>query len=200
MIFRCPFRTRALWSQSHCLGKKKKKKNIYWSRKHNELPFCTHVCTGWVLLLQHCEPKERLFTTIFPFPRKGWGPPGNTFSPHWIPSTDSICLIHLFPVRMPHPWQCWVDPSGGWREGGGGGRDGADERQEKRQSSVLSYCSRGDGWDLPWTQTSLLTEGHFGGGDRAEGRGHRGCHAGIWWVELKLCLGARSHWTRARRE
>ena len=200
-----PFWARCLWSWPHCL----EKKPIYWRKKHNGLPFCTHVRTVWVLLLQRFEPKERLFTTICPFPRKGWGPPGNMFSPHWIPVPDIICLIHLFPARMPYSWQC-VDPSGGQQEGGGRqagwGRwkDGAKNEGSVQRDAAAQprywLTVWGEGQELPYTQTSLLTERNFLGarGERAQ---WLQCRNPVSWV--KLCLGARTRQTRtkqARRE
>lgn len=128
------------------LSRKKKTKTISWRKKHNGLPFRTPVCTGWVLLLQRFEPKERLFTAICPFPRKGYGPPGNMFSPHWIPVPDVICLINLFPARMLYSWRCGLDPSGGRREGVGRQQGGTDERKERRmraQRREMLQHSRG---------------------------------------------------------
>lgn len=101
------------------------------------------------------------------------------FSPHWIPVPDIICLIHLFPARMPYSWQCGADPSGGQQEGGGRqagwGRwkegaknEGSVGRDAFSTAKVLT--GRGEGQELPYAQTSLLTERNFLGarGERAE--------------------------------
>lgn len=183
------------------LSRKKKTKTISWRKKHNGLPFRTPVCTGWVLLLQRFEPKERLFTAICLFPRKGYGPPGNMFSPHWIPVPDVICLIHLFPARMLHSWRCGLDPSGGRREGVGRQQGGTDERKERRmRAQRRDAAAQPRYWQAEERGRSChtlrplcwLKEIFY----RPEGRGHSGCSAGIEWVELKLCLRERTDQTR----
>ena len=126
------------------------------------------------------------------------------FSPHWIPVPDIICLVHLFPARTLYSWQCGVDPSGGQREGGGRQAGwGRWKEGAKNKGLVRRDAAAQPGY---WQAGAAIHSDvsaerkKFSRGQRGEGSG---CNAGIEWVELKLCLGARTHQTRtqqARRE